>query len=259
MDTPIVTLTTDWGDRDFFVGKAKGRLYSDIPGVRVVDITHNIDPFSVKKAAFVVKNACAGFPAGTVHIVDVNSSSSPNVPFVAVEHRGQYYVCSDNGVLSDLVEREPVRAVRVNVPEDLPCQTFVAAELFCMVAAKLVQGVSFDEIGTPHELNRMTPHMVDMSSDRIKVRVAYVDNYGNADLNMMYEEFERLRRGRPFCVMVREESLRQVCRNYAEVRRGQLLLTVSSTGYLQVAVREGSADQLFGLSNAPSDIIIVFK
>jgi hypothetical protein len=89
MQSPIVTLTTDWGDRDFFAGKVKGKLYSYIPGVRVVDITHNIEPFQFMKAIFVVKNACLDFPKGTIHIIDINSSETAQMPFVVVEYKEQ--------------------------------------------------------------------------------------------------------------------------------------------------------------------------
>ena len=85
-----MTLTTDWGDRDFFVGKVKGKLYSYIPDVRVVDITHNIEPFMSTKAIFVIKNACLDFPKGTIHIIDVNSSETAEQPFVVVEYREQF-------------------------------------------------------------------------------------------------------------------------------------------------------------------------
>lgn len=247
MDSQIVTLTTDWGDRDFFAGKVKGKLFSYIPGVRIVDITHNIEPFLFMKTIFIVRNACMDFPKGTIHIIDVNSSETADMPFVVVEYRQQYFICIDNGVPGALFGREATQAVTINVPRETDFFTFAAADLFCKVAALLAQGVPMSEIGTQRELDIKTPIMTDVSSDVIKVPVVYVDNYGNAYLDMTYEEFERLRRGRPFSMMAREFTLNKISRSYSDVRSGDLLLTVSSTRNLQVAVRDGSAQMLVGL------------
>ena len=89
MKTPIVTLTTDWGNQGFFAGMVKGALMSMVEGVQVVDITHGVEPFNVRAATFVVRHACKGFPQGTVHIIDVASTHTPERPFVVVKARGQ--------------------------------------------------------------------------------------------------------------------------------------------------------------------------
>ncbi len=247
MDSPIVTLTTDWGDRDFFAGKVKGKLYSYIPGVRVVDITHNIEPFLFMKAIFVVKNACMDFPKGTIHIIDVNSSETAEMPFVVVEYREQYFICIDNGVPGALFGREATQTVLIDVPRETDFFTFAAADLFCKVAAMLAQGTPLADIGAPHELDIKTPLMQDLSSDIIKVPVIHVDSYGNAFLDITYEKFEQLRAGRPFTMMAREFTINKLSRSYSDVRSGDLLLTVASTRNLQVAVRDGSAQMLVGL------------
>ncbi len=247
MDSPIVTLTTDWGDRDFFVGKVKGKLYSYIPDVRVVDITHNIEPFMSTKAIFVIKNGCLDFPKGTIHIIDVNSSETAEQPFVVVEYREQFFICIDNGVPGALFGRDYTQAVLIDVPRETGFFTFAAADLFCKVAALLAHGANLSDIGTDHELDIKTPMLVDVSGDIIKVPVIHVDVYGNAYLNMTYEEFERLRRGREFSMLVRETQINKVSHSYADVRSGEVLLTISATQQLQVAIRDGSAEQLLGM------------
>ncbi|MBQ3982792.1 MAG: SAM-dependent chlorinase/fluorinase [Bacteroidales bacterium] len=258
MQSPIVTLTTDWSDRDFFAGKVKGKLYSYIPGVRVVDITHNIEPFQFMKAIFVVKNACLDFPKGTIHIIDINSSETAQMPFVVVEYKEQYYICIDNGVPGALFGRDATQTVLIDVPRETDFFTFAAADLFCKVAAMLAQGTPLSDIGEPHELDIKTPILTDLSGDVIKVPVIHVDSYGNAYLSMTYEEFERLRRGRPFTLMAREFTLNKVCHSYSDVRSGDLLLTVSSTRNLQVAVRDGSAQMLVGLDYLRT-VVLTFK
>ncbi len=257
MDSQIVTLTTDWGDRDFFAGKVKGKLLSYIPGVQVVDITHNIEPFLFTKTVFVVRNACMDFPQGTIHIIDVNSSETPEMPFVVVKYRQQYFICIDNGVPGAIFGRNATEVVVIDVPRETDFFTFAATDLFCKVAAKLAQGIPLTEIGPTHKLDIRTPLMIDNSGDFIRIPVVYVDSYGNAYLDMTYEEFERLRRGRLFVMKVREHPISKLCHSYSDVPSGDLLLTVSSTGNLQVAVRENSAQRLVGL-NCMSAVDLTF-
>lgn len=258
MDSPIVTLTTDWGDRDFFVGKVKGKLLSSIPGVRVVDITHNIDPFVLTKTIFVVRNACLDFPQGTIHIIDVNSSETKEKPFVVVQYKQQYFICTDNGVPGAIFGRGVTQTVVIDVPRETNFFTFAAADLFCKVATMLAQGVRLEEIGPAHELDIKTPMMIDESGDLIKIPVVYVDGYGNAYLGMTYETFEQLRRGRRFVMRVKEHSISKLSHSYSDVQSGGLLLTVSCTGNLQVAMNESSAQQLVGLNNMVT-VDLIFK
>ena len=99
----IITLTTDWGLSDYYVGVVKGRLYSMIHDVLVVDITHSICDYDIVKTAFIVKNACCEFPEGSIHIIDVNSyeqgetNYSKARPYLAVKHNNQFYICTDDG------------------------------------------------------------------------------------------------------------------------------------------------------------------
>ncbi|MBR4803585.1 MAG: SAM-dependent chlorinase/fluorinase, partial [Bacteroidales bacterium] len=89
----LVTLTTDWGTSDFFAGMVKGRLYSLIPDVQVVDITHDIESYNLVKAAFILKNSCFNFPEGTIHIIDVDTYENKDCPYLVVECEKQYYIC----------------------------------------------------------------------------------------------------------------------------------------------------------------------
>lgn len=259
MERQLVTLTTDWGYRDFFAGKVKGKLYTYIPGVEIVDITHGIDPYKLYDAIFVVRNACLGFPPGTIHIIDVGSSQTAECPFVVVRYRDQYYICTDNGLPFSVFGEDASEAVVVdNIYQEGDFFTFAASDLFCKVASLLAQGKPLSSLGFPvEEFVRITPYTNTPLPDGIKTFVAYIDAYGNADLNLSYEDFERERRGRPFKVMVQDQVLTEVVRSYVDARasgnaRAALLLTVSSTGLLQVAIREGSAEQLLHLRSQDS-------
>ncbi|MBO4599399.1 MAG: SAM-dependent chlorinase/fluorinase [Bacteroidales bacterium] len=266
MDSPIITLTTDWGNTDFFAGKVKGRLYSSIPNVRVVDITHGIEPFQLAKAIFVVQNACLGFPKQTIHIIDVTSSQADDRPFVVIEHEGQYYICMDNGLPRALFGSNINNAVAIeglkHGPSDF--RTFAAFDIFCPVAAKLAGGAPLSDLGSPFEdFWPYTPNRPIISGSMLKLYVTYIDHYGNADLNISYAEFQRICAGRKFQMLVRETPLEEIFPGYSYATkagngRGALLLTVSATGCLQVALRQASAEQFFNL-NIKDAITVLFQ
>lgn len=249
-----MTLTTDWGYCDYFAGMVKSRLYNYIPNVRVVDITHGIEPYQLTNAIFVARQACPRFPKGTIHIIDVKSSQTLNNPFLVVEHEGQYYICTDNGLPHALFGDDYEHMVIIDgIPQESSFFTFAAYDLFCKVAAMIAQGAQLSELGIPVEsLTRYVPYTYIRFGNDIQTHIAYIDSYGNANLNITYEEFEQERHGRRFEVQVHEMNLKRICSSYTDVessgnRRAALLLTVSATGLLQLAIREGSAEQLLGL------------
>lgn len=259
MESQIITLTTDWGYRDFFVGKVKGKLLTYIPGVQIIDITHGIDPYKLSSAIFVVKQACMEYPQGTIHIIDVKSSQSKDNPFIVAKRNGQYYICTDNG-LPHAIFGDSVEDIVVidNIPQESSFYTFAALDLFCKVAAMIAHGAQLSDLGfTPEKLCTITPYNNTHNGNELTTYIAYIDSYGNADLNITYEDFERERKNRPFEVWVHEMRIKNISHSYIDVNesgnhRTALLLTVSSTGMLQLALREGSAEQLLGIRERES-------
>ena len=254
MDSPIITLTTDWGGQDFFAGRVKGKLLSSIPDVRIVDITHGLAPFNLLRAIFVIKNACFDFPKGTIHIIDICSSETTSTPFIVVAFRDQYYICTNNGLPSAVFGNDYTEAVVIdNIPYDNNSFTFAACDLFCKVACMIANGAQLSDLGFPvEELVQAKQHGTIVAGNRITVYVAYIDAYGNADLNITFDEFEQYRAGRKFEMIVKDQSIKEISRSYVSTSNtnplyNPLMLTVSSTGHLQVALRKNSAEQLFGL------------
>ena len=253
MQAPIITLITDWGNRDFFAGMLKGKLYSQITNVRIVDITHNVEPYNIREATIVAQNACMNYPQGTIHIIDVNSIEDKDTPFVVVLYKEQYYICTDNGLPYAVFGNDFSRAVVINTFHKSEFFTFAAYDLFCPVAAQLALGADLADFGPLTDtLYQITPLNSFVMNDTLKIYVSYIDNYGNADLNITYEEFERYRKGRKFSLYIHENTVKEIRRSYFDVdanggHLSSLLLTVSATGHLQVALREASAEQLLGL------------
>lgn len=265
MESPIVTLTTDWGYHDFFAGMVKGVLYSSIPNVRVVDITHGVERFQLGSAVHVVRNACMGFPAGTIHIIDVTAPKNDDNPYIVVKHDGQYYICMDNGLPRALFGDEAVEAVVIDVGDyrEKSFRTFAAYDIYCKAAVMLAQGAEMTDIGTPvEEFCPYTPSRPVVLDGKLKTYVSYIDDYGNATLNITYDEFEQIRAHRKFELWVREVKLTEVVRSYSHSRdagnrKNAILLTVSASGYLQVAMRQYSTEQYFGAGLELQESVIV--
>ena len=257
MKTPTVTLTTDWGERGFFAGMVKGALLRLVEGVQVVDITHRLEAYNVMTASFVVRHACMGFPEGTVHLIDV--ASQP--PFVALRARGQYFICSDNGLPALVFGDEVEEAVTLPTQEN-GIYNFAAYNLFVPAAARLLVGTPLRDLGPQHTQLLQRPRTGYMQQgEYYRIYVHYIDDYGNAYLGMSYREFEELRQGRPFRMTVNELVVSEVSPSYL---RGQnpndpsLRLTVSATGQLELAFHGRSLAQLAGLK-VNSSVLLQFR
>lgn len=264
METPIVTLTTDWGSRGFFAGMVKGALCSMIEGVRIVDIDHNIEPFNKISATFVVRHACTGFPEGTVHIIDVDSNLTPDTPFVALRSRGQYYVCCDNGIPVAALDNTIEEAVELPV-EHGGIYNFAAYNVFSQVAAAIIGGARLAELG-PHrtQMTQLIQSRYVKIGDSYQIFIHYIDNYGNVYLGITYEEFEQLRQGRPFQLQVRDKILTELTGTYLPPAgdsdpRHRLRLTVSATGLLELAYSESSFQNLVSGMKTGQSVILTFK
>lgn len=256
MEHPVITLTTDWGYQDYFAGMVKGRLLHDIPGVQIIDIAHNLPKYDKASAIFVVKNACQGFPKGTIHIIDVDSTETEKEAFVVVLAGGQYFICTDNGIPTAVFGSNYQQAVRITMYQDSNGSfTFAAYHLFCSVAARLASGAALAEVGVPLEaLHPFTPIMAMPTDNGLRTHVVYIDSYGNANLDVTVEEFEHYRRGRSFTVAMNHgdtlpvSSLSQSYLDSSDSRlSGTIVLTVGATRHLQLAAKHDNAQDMLGL------------
>ena len=215
-----------------------------------------------------IRYGCLSFPEGSVHFVDVgadpvppaNDKERPKIqqPLLA-KYRGHYVICSERKLLEQAFEEECESLVLLPLPEGLASYVFLAHDLYCDVAARIFNGELPEQIGEAcPPLRRRMVFQAQLDGNCLEAMVVGIDSYGNANLNVTYDEFKTICAGRSFRVDVewragsndRFDTLCTVSGFYGTIRMGSLLLTVSSTGQLQLAINRGSAAQLVGLSYA---------
>lgn len=253
---PIITLTSDFGLDDPYVGVMKGVMLQICPWARLVDLSHGIPQGDIVRASLVLRAAIDYFPGGTVHLAVVDPGvGSARVP-IAVHGRGMHFVGPDNGLFGFLAEDDPpprVLAIKPG-PFTLPrtSATFHGRDIFAPIAAHLASGARLEELGTPARamvtLDLPKPQCV--SSSFVRGSIIYVDHFGNCVSNVLPEELGLdLARGKwTVRCDAGEFPLR---RFYSEVEKGAPLAVVGSSGRVELSLRDGSAAQLgIGLNTA---------
>ena len=237
---PIITLLTDFGTADGYVGEMKGVLASQAPGSQLLDVSHEIPPHDVERARLTLARLWRRFPEGTVHLVVVDPGVGSKRAALAVSSAGRFLVGPDNGVLSPALLGANARAVELPVPANASA-TFHGRDVFAPAAAALARGESLDSLGVAarEPTIRRTPEATRRADGAIAGQVIVVDRFGNAITNLMGL------RGGTIEVGSRAAALRHT---YAEVASGELVAVVGSTGFIEIAIRDGDAARTLGIS-----------
>jgi S-adenosylmethionine hydrolase len=235
----IVTLTTDFGTADGYVGEMKGVLFEHAPNATIVDITHDIPPQDVEYARLTVARFWRRFPAGTVHLVVVDPGVGSSRAALAVASDQRFLVGPDNGVLSPALEHE-AKAFELPVPDNASA-TFHGRDVFAPAAAALARGEAIETLGRPANspIVRRMPAPVRRSEYELEGEVVAIDRFGNAITNLTANGIGVVR------VRNREIPLR---RAYADVEIGEALAVVGSGGAIEIAIRNDSAARGLHLS-----------
>lgn len=244
---PIITLTTDFGIRDYYAGALKGALLRQCPGAQIVDISHSIAAYNIVQAAFVVQNAYPEFPEGSIHLIGVNSVYSNHSRFIAARSMGHFFVAPDNGLLTLLFENLAEADVReVPLP---PTGSFPVKTAFVSAASHLASNLAFEDLGSAAGslLHRISLQPV-ITSSRIRGTVIHIDNFENVIVNIRRDIFEKVVQENSFSLFFkRNDAITRLSNNYSDVPVGEPLCLFNSAGYLEIAVNMGPAASLLGL------------
>jgi S-adenosylmethionine hydrolase len=274
---PFITLTTDFGTKDHFVGAVKGAIYSELADAKIVDITHEISPFNITETAYILKNSYKSFPEGTIHIVGVDSELSQDNKHIAIELDKHFFVCPDNGIISMIAsEIQPTKIVEINIHDRIE-SSFPVLDVFVQVACFIARGGNLTVIGREisefKKLVEIQPK-VNQAQTQIIGGVVYIDNYGNVISNISNKMFNDIGKGRTYKVSASRYSFNKIYKKYNEITGkdlqdarqfdGNKLAIFNSAGFLEIAIYRsnlstvGGASSLLGLDYRDPIIIEFF-
>jgi hypothetical protein len=245
----IITLTSDLGLKDYYVASVKGAILSQYPEANIIDITHQIPPFDIIQTSIILKNCYNDFPPGTVHIVGVNSEKDKNVPHIAAQYKGHYFIGADNGMFSLIFDEEPDRIVEI-IFQDIPFTTFATKDIFVRAACLLAKGAEISSLGkTRSHLEQKSMFRAVSEGDLIKGMVIYVDHYGNVLTNITKSMMEEIGKGRTFTLYFRggDYNISKIHQYYHDVPEGERVALYNSSGFIEIAINKGNANKLFGI------------
>lgn len=274
----IITLTTDFGLCDHFVGALKGKLISGCNDATVIDISHNVDLFNIPQAAYIIGAAWRSFPPGTVHLIGVDAELSAENRHVAMEWNGHFFICADNGILTLLTQTVlPDKIVEINIHDRLP-EGSSAMEVFATVACHLAKSGALSVIGREitdlkpmHEMNPVTA----TDNNSIRGNVVYIDHFGNCVTNISHKIVKEIAKGREYEITFGSKGIiRGIKNSYSDWNlsdryslkdyEGEKLALYNEAGFLEIAIFRsnphtvGSAKTLLGLKYR--DVVsVIFK
>lgn len=260
---PIITLTTDFGTKDHFVGAVKGAIYTELNTAIVVDVSHEIDAFNIAETAYVVNNSYKSFPAGTIHIIGVDSEFNIENKHIALLLDKHYFICADNGVIAMIASKiKPEKIVEINIHNKFS-SSFPVLDIFVKVACHIARGGKLEVIGKPITDFKMAVELspiVNLERTEIKGNVIYVDHYGNLITNITKSLMTEIGRERPFKIKVRNYNFTKIYDCYSDVvnfaipieRRnddGEKLALFNSAGFLEIATYRSNLKSVGGAAS----------
>ena len=251
---PIITLTTDFGINDHFVGAMKGVILEIVPEAEIVDISHAVQAFDVLDGALAISQAYSYFPNGTVHVVVVDPGVGTERRPILASSDGFHFVAPDNGVLSLVYAKEERIRVRHITAEHYFRQpvsnTFHARDVFAPVAAYLAKMVDSDKFGDEIEdyVRFAAPRAKAVGENRLRGVVLKVDRFGNLITNVAPEDAPALFAAPPgaFKIVVGNREITAIRTAYAEGAAGEVFGILGSMGYLEIVANRAGAAQITG-------------
>jgi S-adenosyl-L-methionine hydrolase (adenosine-forming) len=257
----LITLTSDLGNRDYYLGALKGRIYKINPDAKIIELSIEILTFNIIEAAYQIRSSINDFPDGTIHIITVEDEfyidfSSPEknkVPCVML-FKNQYFVANNNGVFSLILENDEASGFwEINAdlsPEKV--SIFTSKEVMAPFAAKLSIGNDINTIatqkGNPLKAQEIFPTI---SENELFGHVIHVDDYGNLITNISKKMFEEIGKGEPFTIFLRknEYHIESIKVSYMDVPVGLTVAIFNGNNQLEIAVRNGFTKTTKGASS----------
>ncbi len=243
---PMVTLLTDFGLKDHYVASMKGVILGINPQCLIIDITHQVKPHDIEEAAFILVNVYSFFPKGTIHLAVVDPGVGGERKPILLVTEEYYFIGPDNGLFTLVAQREKIKQIIVLKEEKYflskVSHTFHGRDLFAPVAAHLSLGINPDAFGNRIDsLNEFRFERPMIRGGRLSGRILHVDAFGNLISNITEEIFFQYVQDRPFIIQIGRETIHGLKKGYWEGKKGERMALFGSGGFLEISMREGSA------------------
>ena len=253
----IITFMSDFGMSDYYVSAIKAKILSINPSLRIIDISHDIEPFNIAHGAYVLKSVFKDFPKGTVHLISVNSHGESVNRYLTIKIEDHLFVGPDNGILSLICEEDPGMIAELFNNEDKHT-SFPAKNILAKAAAMLASGSGMNDVGVyTKDYLRKINRKFRATKKQISGNVIKVDHYGNLITNIEEEVFNILRKDRKFLIQFGREKAYKINRTYNELDDGDCFVLFNDLGMLEIGINKGNASKLLGLKN-DSQVTIIF-
>lgn len=242
----IVTLTTDFGTKDYYAGQFKGTLLSHCRDLNIVDISHQVTPFNIVEAAFTFKNVWSSFPEGSIHILHVYNREDDHREMLYLYQAGHHFIGPNNGLFTLIFEEQLPAAYLLSEISGLPFQSGFAA---AKATQNIVNQIPPEKWARPAEgLEQRINLRPVIYPSRILGFVMHIDIYENAITNISEELFRQVGQGRPFSINFKgHRPVTGLSDYYQDVSVGEIVCLFNAAGLLEIAVNMGKAKSLFSL------------
>lgn len=248
---PVVTLTTDWNNADYYLGALKGRIISQCKDAVIQDISHAVSPFNALQAAFIIRNCYNHFPVGSVHILGIHTEASPGNPVFLIFKNGHYFIGSERGGIGLIFDEVPDIARKILIGELSESSVNSGYLYLADIASTLLSNLEgIDQISENYpDFKPQISFRPVFDENVINGSILYIDSFQNAICNIEKDLFEKIGHKRPYEILVRSNHyrIRKLSKKYDEVPAGELTAFFNSLGLLEIAIRNGNAAQLLNL------------
>ncbi|MEL6440352.1 MAG: SAM-dependent chlorinase/fluorinase [Cyanobacteria bacterium J06621_8] len=245
----LITLLTDFGDRDVYVGVMKGVIANLASQAKIIDLTHQIPPQNLLAARFALMNAYPYFPRDTIHVAVVDPGVGSNRRGIALKLKQGYLVCPDNGLCSGILD-QAIAVVELNNPEywrvPNPSNTFHGRDIFAPVASHLAQGIPLNNLGSAIELVslvRLDLPKIEINQKEIRGYIQDIDRFGNLITNIP----SNLVTAQSWQIIIKDVEIKST-KTYSNVNQGELVTLIGSHGWVEIALNGGSAAEKLQLT-----------
>ncbi len=237
-----ITILTDFGYQDPYVGVMKGVILSIFPGANIVDISHDIPSFSIKHAAFSLFSYYKYFPENTVHLIVVDPGVGSLRKAIVVEAGNRYFVLPDNGIITYVWNHEEKKRAYILENDKYflkpVSNTFHGRDIFSPVSAYLSKGVDIENFGPSLDLPVLLPPLtLKREKGCISGEIIYIDKFGNAVTNI---EKDLIPKESPnLCIKIKDVCIQRILQYYGEAAKGERFGIFGSTNFLELSENQG--------------------